>query len=107
MQDYRLIIKERLQAIDREEKTSEGSRDTVVLDQQSVGRLSRMGALQQQAMAKATHQRRSQERAKLRAALSRLDDGSFGFCSDCGEAIDPRRLALSPTVILCMDCLRG
>jgi len=65
---------------------------TVVLDQQSVGRLSRMDALQQQAMAKAQQNRRGASELRIRAALARIADDEFGYCSDCGEPIEKKRL---------------
>ena len=60
------------------------STDTVELQQDSVGRLSRMDALQQQAMAQAQARRRAQERTRIGAALERLDDGEWGYCLTCG-----------------------
>ena len=50
-----------------------GDRAPVELDQQSVGRLSRMDAMQQQAMAQAQERRRKAEGARITAALERLD----------------------------------
>ena len=100
-------IADRLAELEQEDKTATGNRATVELDQQSVGRLSRMDALQQQAMAQATHERRQRERAQLHAALKRLDDGTYGECIDCGDDIDDRRLDLAPTVLRCMECTRG
>ncbi len=41
---------------------------------------------------------------QLQAARGRLDDGSYGQCLDCGEAIDPRRLAALPTTAFCPAC---
>ena len=98
------IIRDRLQALEAEDKTSAQSRDTVVLDQQSVGRLSRMDALQQQAMAQATHRRRQGERAQLQAALKRIEAGEYGACLDCGDEIGAARLRLAPTVLKCREC---
>ena len=77
---------------------------TVELDQASVGRLSRMDAMQQQAMAKSNQQRAAETLSRIEAALKRCDDGSYGFCLDCDEAIDPRRLELDPAVTLCIHC---
>jgi RNA polymerase-binding transcription factor len=79
----------------------------VALDQQSVGRVSRMDALQGQAMARASEQRRVVEIARIEAALKRLDDGSFGECLGCGEDIEARRLAVDPAATLCIDCARS
>ena len=77
---------------------------TVVLDQSSVGRLSRMDALQQQAMAQGTRQRAERELHRIAAALRRCDDGSYGYCAGCDEPIDPRRLELDPATTLCIAC---
>lgn len=78
-----------------------------MLDQQSVGRLSRMDAMQQQQMARATAARRDAEARRIRAALARLADGDYGYCTDCGEKIDPARLERDPAVPKCLDCMRG
>ncbi|MEM1383134.1 MAG: TraR/DksA C4-type zinc finger protein [Pseudomonadota bacterium] len=82
-------------------------RDPVVLDQQSVGRLSRMDALQMQAMAKAQSRRRAAEGERIRAALARIAAGEFGECLDCGEEIAVKRLELDPAVALCVTCAAG
>ncbi|MFC3118290.1 TraR/DksA family transcriptional regulator [Jhaorihella thermophila] len=79
----------------------------VQLDQQSVGRLSRMDALQNQAMAKAQQARRDLESRRLRAALARIDEGEFGWCEDCGEEIPIRRLELDPAATRCVSCAAG
>ena len=41
---------------------------------------------------------------KLKLALHRIEDGSFGCCSDCGEAISAIRLKARPTAELCISC---
>lgn len=82
-------------------------RDPVVVDQQSVGRLARMDALQSQAMQIETERRRRLALARIEAALARLDHGEFGHCIVCGEAIEDRRLANDPTVPTCIRCAGG
>ncbi|MGX0904138.1 DnaK suppressor protein [Roseovarius sp. MBR-79] len=104
---FRTRIMARLDEIDEEDARGRGGQATVELDQQSVGRLSRQDALQSQAMARATHVRRDIERRRLRAALSRLDEGEFGTCEDCGEEIAEARLALDPGLTRCISCARG
>jgi RNA polymerase-binding transcription factor len=42
--------------------------------------------------------------ADIRAALARIDDGTYGSCARCGEPIDPRRLEKLPTARYCIDC---
>ena len=96
-----------LAALTREDDLGRDGQRTVELDQQSVGRLSRMDALQQQAMARATQTRRGQARHRIEAALARIDDGEFGFCSECGDEIPLRRLELDPTVPTCVSCASG
>lgn len=82
-------------------------RAPVKLDQQSVGRLSRMDAMARQAMAQAVGRRRNARLIRIEAALARIAAGDYGDCEDCGEAISPGRLRLDPTVTLCIDCARG
>ena len=96
-----------LAALTREDDLGRDGQRTVELDQQSVGRLSRMDALQQQAMARATQTRWGQARHGVEAALARIDDGEFGFCSECGDEIALRRLELDPTVPTCVSCASG
>jgi RNA polymerase-binding protein DksA len=45
-----------------------------------------------------------EEIAAIRAALARLDAGTYGTCSKCGEAIAPGRLEALPYTIVCVDC---
>lgn len=79
-------------------------RRPVELDQQSVGRLSRMDAMQMQAMAQAVEARRQGRLQRIDAALHRLDESDYGFCVDCGEDIPAKRLAIDPIVERCVGC---
>ena len=74
----------------------------VELDQSQQGRLSRMDAIQQQAMAAETQRRRQRDVHLLDAALKRLDEGEYGYCANCGEAIGTERLALDPATPFCI-----
>lgn len=87
------------------EVREEGS-GTVHLDQQSVGRLSRMDALQGQALAKAGKERAELQLRQIEAALIRIDNDDFGDCMECGETINPKRLEIDPTVRYCIECAR-
>ena len=82
-------------------------RAAVELDQQSVGRLSRMDALQRQAMAQAISRRRGNRDARITAALARIDAGEFGYCIDCGDEIETNRLMIDATLPTCVSCARG
>lgn len=80
------------------------ARSVVSLDQQSVGRLSRMDALQGQAMAQASERQRVAELARIDAAVQRIDAGTYGDCLSCGEEIAPGRLEADPAASLCIAC---
>lgn len=104
---YRTLIETRLADIAQEDALGQDAQAVVTLDQQAVGRLSRMDALQAQAMAKAQQARRAQLSSLLHAALRRLDSNEFGYCDDCGEEIGEKRLMLNPTVTRCISCASG
>lgn len=89
-----------------EDRMSAGDRAPVTLDQDSVGRLSRIDAMQVQAMALAQARRRQTERSAIDAALRRLDEGEFGYCLKCGEDIAPARLEHNPAVTICIECAK-
>lgn len=76
----------------------------VELDQSTVGRLSRMDAMQAQAMAKASAERRKQMLRAIEVAMQRIEDGAYGDCMNCDEPINPKRLEFDPTATLCIDC---
>ena len=101
------LLEERLAELVEAERATASERAPVELDQQSVGRLSRMDAMQVQAMASAQSRRRAAERRRIEAALRRWDQGEFGFCTGCGEEIAEGRLKLDPAIPLCVDCASG
>lgn len=87
-----------------EDQLSAEGRAPVTLDQDSVGRLSRIDAMQLQEMALAQARRRKSERGAIDTALQRIDTGEYGFCLKCGEDIALARLENSPAVTLCIAC---
>ena len=76
----------------------------VELDQSKVGRLSRMDAMQAQAVAKATANRRALMLRGIQAALERIDAGEYGRCQNCDEEIPSNRLEIEPTASYCIRC---
>ena len=99
-------IKKRLQAKlqELEELLNVSADDSapVALDQTQQGRLSRMDAMQQQAMAAETQRRRRRDVQLLQAALKRLEEGEYGYCVNCGEAVEAERLQLDPATPFCI-----
>jgi len=77
---------------------------TVDLDQSRVGRLSRMDAMQNQALAQSALENRLVAIRDVEAALARIAAGEYGFCLACDEEIDPRRLSHNPAAACCISC---
>jgi len=102
----RRALEDELRALSNTSAAAADERRPVELDQQSVGRLSRMDALQVQAMAQALEARRQTRSQHVRAALKRLDEDEFGICSQCGEDIPAGRIATDITVARCITCSR-
>lgn len=101
---YRQLLLSRRDELRRREAEGSEATATVELDQQSVGRLSRMDALQAQQMAHETVRRRRRELMRIEAALQRMDAGEYGCCVACGEDMDPRRLDVDPSHTHCVAC---
>lgn len=86
--------------------SSKEERKPVELDQQSIGRLSRMDAMQQQAMAIANETERQNEILRIENALKRIENDEYGICVSCGEDIAIKRLEVNPTTFLCIECAK-
>ncbi|MEX3007885.1 TraR/DksA family transcriptional regulator [Hoeflea sp. TYP-13] len=85
-------------------KLSEEARSTVTLDQQAVGRLSRMDSMQQQAMAEAQERQRQRDLLRIEMAERRIKDGDYGFCVECDAEIPDGRLEIDPMAEKCVHC---
>lgn len=44
------------------------------------------------------------EAQQIRFALTRMDNGTYGTCANCGQAISPERLQARPIATRCIDC---
>lgn len=104
LDDMRRRLLEEREALLTSSEGHKEDRRPVALDQQSVGRLSRMDAMQMQAMALETERRRQTRLRRIDAALERLAEGEFGYCVACGEPIAKKRLEFDPTSPTCVEC---
>ena len=99
---------EKLQALKQTlltaQETGEQAEQTVELDQARVGRLSRMDAMQAQAMSKETGRRRRVKLLQIDAALKRIEEEDYGYCQECGEDIAAARLEADPAALFCIGC---
>lgn len=100
-------LQQELEELIRLSEVTEEDRAPVALDQQSVGRLSRMGAMQGQALAQASDLRRRARRIAVEAALRRIELGEYGYCEDCGEPIAAGRLKVDPATRFCISCAQS
>jgi len=97
----------RLEAIRLEIQTdldaSKEASGVVQLDT-SIGRLSRMDAMQNQQMALELRRRQEQQLQRIANALKRMDKGTYGLCGKCKQPIAEDRLEVSPDVVMCVRC---
>ena len=100
------LVAEREELLRLSQSTADDAKP-VELDQTKVGRLSRMDAMQVQAMAAESDRRREIEIKRIDAALKRLDEDEFGYCTSCGEEIAAKRLESDPSTPLCITQLFG
>jgi len=89
---------------DLEALLSTDDTQAVELDQSRQGRLSRMDAMQQQAMAKAQRRTFQGQLRQVLAALRRLDEDDYGYCLKCDQPIPLGRLEVRPEAELCLAC---
>ena len=102
--EFEPVLRRELGELEASSRDTAQDRNPVELDQQSVGRLARMDAMQVQAMAIAADRRRQARRTRIHAALRRMAKGEFGYCATCGEFIGLGRLKVDATTAQCVQC---
>ena len=101
---YRKLLQQQREKILEVLDSGKSAAGTVKLDQTSVGRLSRMDAMQSQAMLQEAARRREQSLRAINVSLEKIESGDYGFCEHCGEEIAEKRLQFNPAVLYCIDC---
>ena len=101
---FRKLLEKRREALLSVSDQQQEAAETVELDQTRVGRLSRMDAMQAQAMGVETQRRRTEELKRVAEALRRINEGDYGYCLNCGGEIAEDRLAIDPAAPLCIHC---
>jgi len=104
LQHFKQQLHELASELDAITAEGDAAAQTVELDQTRQGRLSRMDALQQQAMSVASQQRRELKKQQIAAALTRIEKGEYGYCLRCDELIQAQRLEIDPVATLCVKC---
>lgn len=78
--------------------------EPVKLDQSSVGRVSRIDAIQQQQMAQQSLRQQTNHLKQLKYAYKKILSNEYGYCEDCENPIAFQRLSIQPTAQLCIQC---
>jgi len=102
--ELREVLIARREALRVTAKTNKAATAVVELDQARIGRLSRMDAMQSQAMSVEIKRRNDREFVAIKATLARMDNEEYGECLHCGETIAMARLRANPVATLCIDC---
>ncbi|MDH3328888.1 MAG: TraR/DksA C4-type zinc finger protein [Desulfobulbaceae bacterium] len=103
---FKKRLKERLEAIIATQEDRKKEEEPVELDQARIGRLTRMDAMQQQAMSQAAARLTDLERQRIQSALDRMQSGDYGYCVICDEEIAEGRLRFDPSLLTCISCAK-
>ena len=102
-ESFRIKLKDLTQELQDDLAANQDSTKTVELDT-SIGRLSRMDAMQSQQMALELRRRQQNQLQRAESALQRIDKGTYGKCGRCHKDITIDRLDIQPDAVLCVGC---
>jgi len=77
-----------------------------VKPENSLGRISRMDAINNKSVMEASLRNKISKRNKLKFALTQIDKEGFGLCINCQKPINPKRLMFMPESTKCIRCAR-
>lgn len=92
------IEKAKAEIIDIEKRT------VPITPENSLGRVTRMDAINNKSVMEAALTNKKATLTKLKVALSKIDDIDFGNCTLCGHPIQPARLIYMPESTKCVRC---
>jgi len=93
-----LIIKSEAEIIDLEDMAAP------VSPENSIGRVSRMDAINNKSVTEAALRNKKEKLSKLKVALSKIDSPGFGLCAMCKHPIREARLIFMPESSRCVRC---
>lgn len=104
LQQLRDLLLQSQSELEQQLNISRMAAGVVKLDQTTVGRVSRVDAMQQQSMAVSTREMALKRLKKVKLALKNLEEECYGYCERCDEDIPVKRLLAQPEANLCLIC---
>ena len=104
LQALQASLQRQLLELTEQLQISQQAAGVVTLDQTSVGRVSRIDALQQQSMAISTREMAALKLKRVKLAIQAIADNNYGYCQKCDETIAYKRLLAQPEANLCLLC---
>ena len=99
---HQFLLAEQVRLEEFLKRSKEGARPVELSE--PIGRLTRMDAIQQQQMTKASRRTCERKLRQVRAALDMLGKDEYGFCRSCDEPIGYQRLKARPEAPFCLSC---
>jgi DnaK suppressor protein len=99
LERFRAILKAKVAELERFTRNREG-----IVIERSADQLEEIQAASERAVAVSNLDREFTQLRNARAALHRVQEGSFGMCQHCDEDIHPKRLAAVPWATFCIRC---
>lgn len=99
VQGFRKVLTARVAELERTTRQRDG-----ITIERSAELLEEVQAASERALAVGNLDRDYSQLRNARAALGRIQDGSFGVCQRCDENIHPKRLAAVPWAAFCIHC---
>jgi DnaK suppressor protein len=96
---FRAILTAKIAELERFTRHREG-----ITIERSADELDEIQAASERALAVCNLDRDFNQLRNVRAALRRIEEGSFGTCQECDEDIHPKRLAAVPWAEFCIRC---
>lgn len=104
IEEYRERLLSAKEVVEAALRQSAGDNRPVETSGGTIGRLSRMDAMQVQAMSQMGRAQLEVRLKRIENALSALEQGRYGICRECGYPIGRGRLEALPEAPFCVDC---
>jgi len=101
--DLKLKILQTITEMEEKVRALEGMTQPIS-PENSIGRESRMDAINNKGVADAAMRSAKKRLAKLQHALTKIEEPDFGSCSVCGNTIQQKRLMFMPGSTRCVRC---